>query len=313
MTVTAVTIPGTPLLLPGATGQPVPEVAALRTAVRQALRHGCRDQPTTGEHHQQDHPGQFGSKVSGQPQNAGSNTSSQRSATSHTTTQAETTSWPPNQVHIVATDPRLPPSSPAQSWPADAPDSLAGFGFALHSQGPRDPQGVAAPPPASSANNQATWADDHLACMNQPQTLPTGLAVGRAMVGQHLPGVSMSLWAVAGTGPTGPAHALGQQLTKNPLIVVADGSACLGPKPPRGIHPQADAVQRRLVAAVSSGDVTALQTITPAEAEEVHMTGHNAWAVLAGWAQHTTPQARLIHQAQPWGVGYVVALWERQQ
>lgn len=300
MTPTAVIIPGTPLLLPGATGQPVPDVIAVQQAVGDAL------------------------------------TALRPTAPSADGDRSPNGSAPDGTVHIVAADPHLSAGAAPQRWASDTRDGLAGFGFPYASAEPTTSP-VTAPAVHSSSHAPTTrvsgpadtaelgpaaagLTDSMIACSSgDPDTsaadavLPTGLAVGRAMAKRHLPGRSVALWAVAATGSAAAAVTLGNQLTHDDVIVVADGSACLGLKPPRGMHPDAEGVQRRIVAALAGGDGAALLAITEDEAATVHVTGRAALHALAGWANRTTPQARLVYEAEPWGVGYVVARWRYQR
>ena len=64
------------------------------------------------------------------------------------------------------------------------------------------------------------------------------------------------------------------------------------------------------VRALVDGVVNALMAIDPEEARELMVAGRVAWQVLAGAAGDDLPDTAVLYDAAPYGVEYVVVLWE---
>jgi hypothetical protein len=175
---------------------------------------------------------------------------------------------------------------------ARAGGTFAPWGLALR-VGPPDPAG--APLPLSLT--VAAWLLERSgagrgagfpapACRYQSISLAAGLAECRAL----------------GLDLAGSAERVA-------LLVMGDGSARRGEHCPGGPHPEADAFDLGVAAALAAGDAAYLLGIDPALAGELLVAGRPAWQVLAG-AVGTAPVAATLRYADaPFGVGYFVANW----
>lgn len=89
-------------------------------------------------------------------------------------------------------------------------------------------------------------------------------------------------------------------------LVVADGANALTPRAPGGHDPASFAVQAALDDALAAGDVVALRRL-PAS-----ITGRVAFQVLAGLAGTTPRSAKELYRGAPFGVGYLVGVWQQR-
>jgi hypothetical protein len=96
------------------------------------------------------------------------------------------------------------------------------------------------------------------------------------------------------------------------LLVLGDGSASRGEKAPGYLDPRAFDVDDAVAAALEKGDGDALVGLDADLARAVMLLGRPALGVL-GRAAATVGapvRARLLHRDDPFGVMYLVALWE---
>ena len=128
-----------------------------------------------------------------------------------------------------------------------------------------------------------------------PDPLPLALAVGAHLLGDR----PHRLWGV----PSGP-------LPESPsYLVVGDGTAKRTLKAPGHLDERAEAFDAEIAAALAAGDPDRLGALDEGLAGELWVQGLAAWhaaAALAGpW------RAELLYADAPYGVGYVVASWQR--
>lgn len=95
------------------------------------------------------------------------------------------------------------------------------------------------------------------------------------------------------------------------LLVVADGSAARTEKAPASLHPGAEAFDARVEELLAGGDPELLRSLDRAEALAVTAAGRPAWRVAATALSGTTYAAEVAAADAPYGVGYVVARWQR--
>lgn len=95
------------------------------------------------------------------------------------------------------------------------------------------------------------------------------------------------------------------------LLVMADGSVRRTDDAPRPFDPRAAGFDASVATALRDGDPDALSAIDGELGGELGADGVEAWRVLAGAAEEATMDAELLYDDAPFGVGYVVAVWER--
>lgn len=180
--------------------------------------------------------------------------------------------------------------SAVRIYPADAPDTLGGLGI-----------------PAVRKKRSSTGA-----------TMPQSLAVARRLLEEFKSDVPVKYLAVPMWGSTTALTRVSAEFKDRVLVVVGDGSARRGPKPPKSTHPDADAADIRLARALRMADMEALQLFPVELATSIAMTGLTPWRVLASWGlaqighPDTAPmelKGDLPYSAAPFGVGYHVAIW----
>jgi hypothetical protein len=92
------------------------------------------------------------------------------------------------------------------------------------------------------------------------------------------------------------------------VVAIADGSARRGERAPGGPHPDAEAFDARIAAALRAGDLPALLTLDPTTCAELMVGGRAPLQVLAGAFAGHHVAGRLLYDAAPYGVGYLVAV-----
>ncbi|MDH2425140.1 hypothetical protein [Sphaerisporangium sp. TRM90804] len=154
-----------------------------------------------------------------------------------------------------------------------------------------------------------------------PPVLPLSLTVGRWLLDLAGAGCPSGYEAVPCDAATRECLRLGALLAgrapRVALLVVGDGSARLAAHSPGYLHPRAAPYDAALTAALAAADVPALAALDPAEADELWVGGRAAFQVLAGAAAAGGADApafrgQLLHHQAPYGVGYPVARWTRQ-
>jgi hypothetical protein len=96
------------------------------------------------------------------------------------------------------------------------------------------------------------------------------------------------------------------------LLVVADGSICLGPKAPGGLVEGADAVQQAVDTAIATGDVATLEGLDADECTRKRLDGRAVLQIAAAvWRAGGSGAADVdsLWHGAPLGVGGHVAWW----
>lgn len=151
--------------------------------------------------------------------------------------------------------------------------------------------------------------------------LPTGLEVGRVLLGQTVSPVR--LVSVADDAAPHECARLGSSLVgagPTVLVVVADGSATRTVKAPGHLDERAEGFDAEIARALAAVDAEALLAIDPMLADQLWCRGRAALHVLAGalgmpdardgapLASHGLVGDVTVDEA-PYGVGYLVATW----
>jgi hypothetical protein len=157
--------------------------------------------------------------------------------------------------------------------------------------------------------------------------LPLSLTVGAWLLGAAgWPGPRWGYGVSARTPPdraarigadlVGVTAAAGQRLG---LLVMGDGSARRTPKAPGGFDDRAEAHDRAVRTALADADPAALLALDPLLADDLLAAGRASWQVLAGAllaaapddADRRTWSGDVLYDDAPYGVGYLVVVWER--
>jgi hypothetical protein len=168
-------------------------------------------------------------------------------------------------------------------YPVDAAGSLAPYGVPLRIGGPGRP------------------------------VLPLSLTIGAWLLDRvgARPGL---LQAVAVDEPPVGCVELGVSLARGAerlaLLAMGDGTCRLTEKAPGYVDPRAGPYDDAVAAALASADLAALVGLDPALSAELGAAGRAVWQVLAGAATGRTWRAELSARSAPYGVSYLVVVWE---
>jgi hypothetical protein len=185
---------------------------------------------------------------------------------------------------LLAADPAeivvIAPASANGRFPAGTGGTLAGYGVPLVATLPGAPAGDVLLPPALTLG---AWllADVGVPC--------SGIAVA---------------------ADTDPA-AVAVELAGRALLVMGDGSARRSDRAPGYVDPRAEPFDAAVAAALAAGDAAALRDLDPAVGADLLAAGVPAWRAVgyAAGARAGGFDAELLHDAAPYGVGYLVASW----
>lgn len=148
-----------------------------------------------------------------------------------------------------------------------------------------------------------------------PDELPLSLSVGAWLLGRA--GWAGPVRAVSVAADAGPDEcvALGRELAATAdrvaLLVMGDGTACRSHRAPRLYDARAAAFDASAVQAFAGADPAALLALDQGLAAELSAQGRAAWQVLAGAGDDADFDAEVLYDGAPYGVGYIVAVWER--
>ncbi|WP_406725167.1 class III extradiol dioxygenase subunit B-like domain-containing protein [Streptomyces sp. GD-15H] len=144
--------------------------------------------------------------------------------------------------------------------------------------------------------------------------LPPGLAVGAWLL-EH------TGWAgtpIEGLGVGEPLAAercvqegrdLAARTERVALLVMGDASARRTLKAPGYLDERAAPFDAEAARALGAVDTAALRALDSGLARELMVSGRAPWQVLAGAAEGTALEGRLLYEDAPYGVGYLVATW----
>jgi len=108
---------------------------------------------------------------------------------------------------------------------------------------------------------------------------------------------------------------LGERLAADPrrlgLLVLGDGSICRGVRAPGYDDPRAPGYDARVSRALADVDTDSLLALDPELSAELGVAGRAAWQVAAAavWASGGGWAGRVLYDAAPYGVAYLVATW----
>jgi hypothetical protein len=152
--------------------------------------------------------------------------------------------------------------------------------------------------------------------------LPLSLTVGRWLLGRAGAGSPgggppVLLQAVDQRAPAGDCVKLGVMIAERAprvaLLAMGDASARRARDAEGAPDPQAQAYDEEVAEALAAADARWLGRLDPALDDELMVAGRAAWQVLAGAATGARMRGRLLCMAQPYGVTYLVARWDRPQ
>jgi hypothetical protein len=172
------------------------------------------------------------------------------------------------------------------------------------------------PVPAPLGGSFAPWGVPLRVGDPDAASLPLSLLVGLWLLGRAAAPAprAVSAWTVAGDEPPAGCARLGRALADRPgrtgLLVMGDGSARRGEKAPGYDDPAAPDFDAAVAAALAGADPAALAALDPALAGRLLAAGRAPWQVLAAAAGGRDWRGDLLFEAAPYGVEYLVAVWE---
>lgn len=199
--------------------------------------------------------------------------------------------------------------------------SLAGFGVDVRIALAPDPSQTDPSQTAPSSTPLTMWPTAPRA-MLPSAPLPLSLTIGAWLL--HASGWAVPRHGLAVPATVSPEDAaeLGAKLvvesapgTRLGLLVMGDGSARRTLKAPGGLDERSGPFDATVADALTTGDADALAALDPDLARDLLVAGRASWQVLAGaWAAAGPPSAgwtsELLYDDAPYGVGYLVAVWE---
>ncbi|SDJ36062.1 hypothetical protein SAMN05421874_101559 [Nonomuraea maritima] len=161
----------------------------------------------------------------------------------------------------------------------------------------------------AAAGTLSPWGV-HLTAGRGEPVLPLSLTVGRLLLEDSAPDRLRSVAFDASADDCGKlGEELGATAARVALLVMADGSACLGTRAPGRYDDAAAPFNAGLGTAIAAGDPAPLAALDPALADRLWVSGRAALQVLAGAAGDRTYEGRLLAETAPYGVGYFVGTW----
>ncbi|GAA3744221.1 class III extradiol ring-cleavage dioxygenase family protein [Salinactinospora qingdaonensis] len=145
--------------------------------------------------------------------------------------------------------------------------------------------------------------------------LPLSLGVGRRLLDETGAAPAVELIAVEWEAASAQIERLAQQLAARPerigLLVMGDGSARRGSRAPGYVDERAIELDKRIGAALATGDAAFLSRVEPHLATELLVAGRAAFAVLgsAVTASGASVHAETHYADDPLGVMYFVVVW----
>jgi hypothetical protein len=146
--------------------------------------------------------------------------------------------------------------------------------------------------------------------------LPLSLGVGSRLLDEAGWGGHRQFQALSADLSAEQCATIGRTLVEEPgrtaLLVMGDASARRGPKAPGHLDPRAASYDDQVIRALGGGDAEALLNLDQGLAGELLVQGRAAWQALAGSAGTLPAQvdARLLYSDDPYGVQYIVSIWQ---
>jgi hypothetical protein len=140
-------------------------------------------------------------------------------------------------------------------------------------------------------------------------TLPLSLTIGAYLLDRLGWAVSRSYLQVAQDPAAAPDTA-----RRTGLLVMGDGSARRSAGAPGALDVRAEAFDAQVAGALRAGDPAALRGLEPGLGADLLVAGLAAWRTAGAWlasVPFVPRRARVLSETCPYGVGYLVAVWER--
>ncbi len=112
-----------------------------------------------------------------------------------------------------------------------------------------------------------------------------------------------------GVAPGDLADALADLPGPVALLAMGDGSARRTARAPGHLDPTAAGFDAAVSAALAAGDAAALAVLDAAEGERLLAVGTETWRAVGAVLTGAPITGRVVHDAAPYGVGYLVADW----
>lgn len=158
----------------------------------------------------------------------------------------------------------------------------------------------------------AGWGEDAGGVVEE---LPLSLTVGAWLLGRAGYSGPVSGAVIDHAAAPEDCRSLGRDLAcgdeRIALLVMADGSAKRQEEAPGAFDARAESFDRTVAAALAEADPAALGRLDPALARDLWAAGRAAWQVAAGAADGPM-RGSVTYDEAPYGVGYLVARWERR-
>ena len=146
-------------------------------------------------------------------------------------------------------------------------------------------------------------------------SLPLSLTVGAYLlerVGWSVPRSYVQVGPDPETVPTTVPEAAALELAgRTGVLVMGDGSARRSAGAPGALDTRAEPFDAHVAAALRAGDPAALRRLDRELGEELLVAGLASWRTAGALLAAVAWRARVLAEACPYGVGYLVAVWER--
>lgn len=152
------------------------------------------------------------------------------------------------------------------------------------------------------------------AAANEP-VLPLAATVGCWLLNERPVSCPVTVEVVPEHLAPHDATTLGAELAAShervAILAMGDGSAALTAKAPGYLVPGAADWQADVERLLGGADLAGIRELTVEDAERYRAAGRPAWQVLAGAAAGGDWHGVLLAAEAPYGVGYLVAVWDR--
>jgi hypothetical protein len=145
--------------------------------------------------------------------------------------------------------------------------------------------------------------------------LPLSIAVGAWLLGMAGWTGAVRGQAISESSPAQECQRLGIQLAQQTdrlgLLVMGDGPASRSTAAPGFVDTRAEGFDAAVREALRTADPIALMALDATLGTELRAVGRAPWQVLAGAAGEAVFDADLLYDDAPYGVSYLVVVWER--